>query len=133
MALQLERIAEAIKSPKKTIQINQAIKHQLRLRFHSESYLESREVNQPLTIFLDWLNKLIPKDKFAIFANLFRFPCQTVEFVDRMYGELERIFDGRNAAINFQFTDPTLRDDWEWYRQERLKEPIIWKEQGWIN
>lgn len=131
MALPLERIAEAIKSPKKTILISQAVKHQLRLRFHSESYLDTREVNQPVTLFLDWVNTLIPKDKFAIFTNLFRFPCQTVEFVDRMYGELERIFDGRNAAINFQFKDPTLRDDWEWYRQERLKEPIVWKEQGW--
>lgn len=131
MALQLEEIKQAIKSPRKQSQISQAVKHQQRLRFHSESYLETREISQPVTIFLDWVNTLIPKDKFAIFTNLFRFPSQTVEFVNRIYGELERIFEGRNAAINYQFTDPTLRDDWEWYRQEKLKEPVIWKDTGW--
>lgn len=122
---------EQLKSPKRKAIIHKAIKHEQRLKFHTETYLEPSEIAQPLTTFLDWVKTLIPKDKYNIFVSLFQFPHPNVELTSRIYNELERVFDGRNSAVNFQFNDSTLRDDWEYYRQEILKEPDIWKHKGW--
>lgn len=86
----------------------------------------------PFTEFADWVKKLIPKDKFKIFLSLFKFPTQNIELTEKIYQELERVFDGRNAAVTFQFLDPTLNDDWEWYRHDVLNEPNIWHSTGWM-
>ena len=85
----------------------------------------------PFTEFADWVQKLIPKDKFRIFLTLFKFPTQNIELSEKIYGELERVFDGRNTAVNFQFLDPTLSDDWNWYRHDILKETEVWRYKGW--
>jgi len=124
-------VLEQVKAPKNQRLVTKAVRHQQRLKFHTETYLDPNEISQPLTIFLDWVKTLIPKDKYAIFVSLFQFPTPIVELTTRIYNELERVFDGRNSAVNFQFNDSTLRDDWEWYRQEELKEPEIWKSKGW--
>lgn len=131
MALQLEQIREALPKPKNKKIIAKAIAHQSRLRFHTESFMEASDVESSVSYFLNWVKCLIPKDKFAIFTSLFRCPVLSIDIVNKVYNELERVFDGRNPAITYQFMDSGLRDDWEWYRQEMLKEPSIWREKGW--
>ena len=111
--------------------IRKAIKHQARLRFHTESFIDPMDISMPFTEFADWVQKLIPKDKFRIFLTLFKFPTQNIELSEKIYGELERVFDGRNTAVNFQFLDPTLSDDWNWYRHDILKETEVWRYKGW--
>ena len=129
--------------------------HQNRLRFHGEvvpstpalaswmyrgrqseegiaPLLAGREgVAQALTDFLAMVKNLIPKDKFETFKTLFRFPVITNEVLAVAYDKLSRIFEGRNPAFSYQFTNTEMRDDWEWYRQERLHEPMIWQTKGW--
>ena len=131
MALQLNEIRDRIKSPKKTQTIKKAIRHENRLRFHAESFMEPSEISQPLTVFLDWVKTLIPKDKFKVFVSLFQFPTPIVQLSNTIFNELERVFDGKNPSVNYQFTDTTYKDDWEWYRQEVLKEPVVWRKKGW--
>ncbi len=131
MALQVSEIKERIKSPEKSQTIKKAIRHENRLRFHAESYMEPSEISQPLTVFLDWVKTLIPKDKFKVFVSLFQFPTPTIQLTNSIFNDLERVFDGKNPSVNYQFTDATYRDDWEWYRQEILKEPGIWRKKGW--
>ena len=89
------------------------------------------DISMPFTEFADWVQKLIPKDKYRIFLSLFKFPTQNIELTGKIYGELERVFDGRNSAVTFQFLDPTLSDDWEAYRHDVLNEPEIWRSKGW--
>ena len=89
------------------------------------------DISMPFTEFAEWVQKLIPKDKYRIFLSLFKFPTQNIELTGKIYGELERVFDGRNSAVTFQFLDPTLLDDWEAYRHDVLKEPEIWRSKGW--
>lgn len=89
------------------------------------------DISMPFTEFAEWVQKLIPKDKYRIFLSLFKFPTQNIELTGKIYGELERVFDGRNSAVNFQFIDPTLSDDWEAYRHDVLKEPEVWRSKGW--
>lgn len=120
-----------MRKPQKAAIIRKAIKHQSRLRFHTESYIDPMDISTPFTEFAEWVQKLIPKDKYRIFLSLFKFPTQNIELTGKIYGELERVFDGRNSAVTFQFLDPTLLDDWEAYRHDVLKEPEIWRSKGW--
>lgn len=93
--------------------------------------MEPTEISQALTVFLEWVKTLIPKDKFNIFISLLQFPSPTVQLTNSIFNELERVFDGKNPSINYQFTKATFKDDWEWYRQEILKEPVVWRKKGW--
>ena len=131
MALLREQIKEILRKPEKTGIIRKAIKHQARLCFHTESYIDPMDISMPFTEFAEWVQKLIPKDKYRIFLSLFKFPTQNIELTGKIYGELERVFYGRNSAVTFQFLDPTLSDDWEAYRHDVLKEPEIWRSKGW--
>lgn len=131
MALQVSEIRERIKSPKKTQTIKKAIRHENRLRFHAESFVEPSEISQPLTVFMEWVKTLIPKDKFKVFVSLFQFPTPIIQLTNSIFNDLERVYDGKNPSVNYQFTDTTYRDDWEWYRQEILKEPEVWRKKGW--
>lgn len=89
------------------------------------------DINSSFTDFAGWVETLIPKDKYAIFLSLFKFPTQNIELTDEIYKELERVFDGRDSAVNYQFIDSTLKDDWEWYRSDILGDPEVWKSKGW--
>ncbi len=132
-----------------------AVLHQNRIRFHSEvvpstpalaswSYrgreaaggiaplLSGHEgVAQALVDFLSMVENLIPKDKFEVFRTMFRFPVITNEVLAVCFDKLSRIFEGRNPAFSYQFTNTEYRDDWEWYRQDKLNEPTVWSTKGW--
>ena len=131
MALQREQVKEIVLQPKNKQVIHKAINHEARLRFHTESYIAPADISAPFTEFAEWVQKLIPKDKFRIFLTLFKFPTQNIELTKKIYTELERVFDGRDAAVTFQFTDNTLNDDWDYYRHDILHEPNVWKSKGW--
>ena len=129
--LSLEQIEKSIKLPKKQKQIQKASNHQQRLRLHTVPYLCQDESGRAATQFLDWVATQLPNDKFRIFCSLFRYPLPTTDLTNRIYTDLSRVFEGRNPVFSYQFTDSELKDDWEWYRQEVLKEPLIWREKGW--
>lgn len=131
MGLSQERIKESLRKPDKGSIINTAKRYQDRLRFLSEAHMESYSLARPLTEFLGFVEQLIPKDKFNIFRTLLRFPHPVVEFCQSIYSSLEKVFEGGNASVNYQFLNPSFRDDWEWYRQDILHEPDIWRVEGW--
>ncbi len=131
MALLLSTIKQRLKSPEKKQIIKKAIRHENRLRFHVESFMEPSEISQPLTVFLDWVRTLIPKDKFNIFVNLFQFPSPTIKLTNTIFNELERVFDGKNPSASYQFTDSSHKDDWDSYRKEHLYKSPFWRNKGW--
>jgi hypothetical protein len=104
---------------------------QKRLRFHTETNIAVSDINQPTALFLDWVRNLLPKDKYNIFLQLFKFPLSTPAVVEDVYRELERVFYSRNSSSSYQFTDSELAEDWADYRKNKLNEPDIWKTVGW--
>lgn len=111
--------------------INRAKYHQSRINFHAQTRVSSFEVNQPLTEFLAFVDNILPHDKAKMFKTLFRYPVATNDIAGICFDKLSRIFDGRNPAFNYQFKTTEQRDDWEWYRQEKLLEPQVWATKGW--
>lgn len=131
MALDLKQIKEILLKPNKKEIIKKATLMQKRLRFHTETNIAVSDINQPATIFLDWVSHLLPKDKYHTFLHLFKYPLSTPAVVEDVYRELERVFYSRNSSSSYQFTDSELEEDWANYRINNLHEPEIWKTQGW--
>ena len=104
---------------------------QKRLRFHSETNITMSDAGQQTTIFLNWVKNFLPKDKYNIFVQLFRFPLPTTAIVEDVYRELERVFYSRNASSSYQFTSTELLEDWMRYKKSALNEPDIWKTVAW--
>lgn len=131
MALELNQIKQILQKPSKRQVIQKAVNMQRRLRFHTETNIAVSDINQPTTIFLQWVKALLPKDKFNIFLQLFKFPLPTPAVVEDVYRELERVFYSRNSSSSYQFTDSELAEDWANYKKNFLNEPEIWKITGW--
>lgn len=131
MALELNQIKQILQKPTKRQTIQKAVNMQRRLRFHTETNIAVSDINQPTTIFLDWVRQLLPKDKYNIFLHLFKFPLPTSAVVEDVYRELERVFYSRNSSSSYQFTDSELAEDWSQYKKNNLNEPEIWKTTGW--
>lgn len=131
MALELNQIKQILQKPTKRQTIQKAVNMQRRLRFHTETNVAVSDINQPTTVFLDWVRRLLPKDKFNIFLHLFKFPLSTPAVVEDVYRELERVFYSRNSSSSYQFTDSELAEDWSQYKKNNLNEPEVWKTIGW--
>lgn len=131
MALELNQIKQILQKSTKRQTIQKAVNMQRRLRFHTETNVAVSDINQPTTIFLDWVKSLLPKDKFNIFLQLFKFPLPTPAVVEDVYRELERVFYSRNSSSSYQFTDSELAEDWSQYKKNNLNEPEVWKTTGW--
>ena len=131
MGLELNQIKQILQKPSKRQVIQKAVNMQRRLRFHTETNIAVSDINQPTTVFLDWVKHLLPKDKFNIFLQLFKFPLPTPAVVEDVYRELERVFYSRNSSSSYQFTDSELAEDWALYRKSNLNEPEVWKTMGW--
>ena len=131
MGLELNQIKQILQKPTKRQAIQKAVNMQRRLRFHTETNIAVSDINQPTTIFLDWVKSLLPKDKYNVFLQLFKFPLPTPAVVEDVYRELERVFYSRNSSSSYQFTDSELAEDWVNYKKNNLNEPEIWKTTGW--
>lgn len=131
MGLELSQIKQILEKPTKRQLIQKAANMQRRLRFHTETNIVVSDISQPATVFLDWVRGLLPKDKYAIFLQLFKFPIPTSAIVEDVYRELERVFYSRNSSSAYQFTNSELAEDWANYRKNKLREPEIWKTVGW--
>lgn len=131
MGLELNQIKQILQKPTKRQLIQKAVNMQRRLRFHTEANIAISDISQPATIFLDWVKNLLPKDKYNVFLQLFRFPLPTPAVVEDVYRELERVFYSRNSSSSYQFVDSALAEDWARYKKNNLNEPEIWKTQGW--
>ena len=131
MGLELNQIKQILLKPTKRQAIQKAVNMQRRLRFHTETNVAVSDINQPTTIFLDWVKSLLPTDKYNIFLQLFKFPLPTPAVVEDVYRELERVFYSRNSSSSYQFTDPELAEDWAQYKKNNLNEPEVWKTTGW--
>ena len=120
MALELKQIKQILQQPSKKQTIQKAVRLQKRLRFHTETSIALSDINAPATAFLDWVKGLLPKDKYNVFLQLFKYPLPTSAVAEDVYRELERVFYSRNSSSIYQFSSSELLEDWLDYRNEIL-------------
>lgn len=152
MVLSLEDIRKIVTERKSKRDIDLALLHQNRLRFHVQTEantpavlaplvnakerskrqgLASFGVMQALYDFLAFVENILPHDKYKTFENLFRFPVATNDITSVCYDKLSRIFEGRDPVFMYRFTSPEYATDWEDYRTRELHEQMVWKTKGW--
>lgn len=131
MGISVEEIRRKVAERKGHDALNIAIYHQNRLKFHVQKEIQQSVYYQPTADFFAHVQNILPHDKFKLFKELFRYPVDTNEICEVCFDKLSRIFDGRNPSFNYQFLTSDDRDDWEWYRQDRLDEPQVWQTKGW--
>ena len=133
MVLDLEQIKKTITEGKNARALTAAKIHQQRIKFHVEKRVSSiTPYGCPQsTQFLNWVENLLPHDKFNLFKQMFRFPVKTNEVTGICFDKLSRVFDGRNPVNTFQFINSDYAADWASYRLNRLHEPIVWQTKGW--
>lgn len=138
--LGLKQVQAILQKPENKQVIQRAAALQQRIRFHTEPALTllsgPRTQNKvpvvaPATTFLNWVKEFLPKDKYNIFLQLFKFPLVTSAIAEDVYTELERVFNSRNSSAVYHFTAPEFADDWKAYQNDRLNEPEVWKVEGW--
>lgn len=129
MVISVSDAQRALKERKKRNAINNAVAHQERVKMHVQPSMSPR-YNQPLRDFFGWVETILPADKVKTFKALFRYPLPTNDITGICFDKLSRVFDGRNPAYNYQFVNAEQREDWEYYRQDVLREPAIWRTEG---
>ena len=131
MALSLDQVKEKLKSPKSKNQINKAIKHEDRLRLHTETAMQHSEISSSVNLFLTWVKELIPIDKYTTFLALFRYPVSTNDLVDQIFHSLSKIFDGRDPLFDYSFNSDDAGNDWAIYKDERLGGNEFWENKAY--
>lgn len=131
MGISVEEIRKKVAERKGHDALDLAIYHQNRIKFHAQKLIQQSVYYQPTADFFAFVQNILPHDKYKLFVELFRYPVDTNEICEVCFDKLSRIFDGRNPSYNYQFLTLDDRDDWEWYRQDRLHEPQVWQTKGW--
>ena len=130
MALSYEEIIKRINEPRKRSEINLALLHQNRIKFHVQTRLTPC-LFQSVNDFFAFVHNLLPHDKEKMFKTLFRFPVKTNEVTAICFDKLSRIFEGKNPLYSYQFTNSEYKYDFDWYRSDKLNEPKVWATKGW--
>lgn len=134
MPYDVEQIRKDVRESRKAAELNSAKLHQARIKFHVTRRItpfNSPYLSIPLTQWLAMVENILPHDKYVLFKALFRYPVKTNQITGVCFDKLSRIFDGRNPVFNYQFSNADYLEDWENYRKERLREPDVWKTEGW--
>ena len=136
MMLTEEHIRKNALDAKRRSEVNNNLtlmmRHQERVRFHVNHAPSSHTVeNVPLAEFLRMVKQQLPEYKYEKWKSLLSYPLATVGTTSTIFSRLSRIFEGRNPVYDYQFRDPKMKDDWEWYRQDVLGGQKLWKGKAW--
>ena len=122
--LTLEQIKELIVSRPHRREIDRAIAHQNRLKFHTETEINKNELSPYSLDFVNWIcaeqPELLPKDKVERFKQLMTCPLPTVQLTEAINISLSRVFEGQDAFFRYDFDDDSQEDDWEDFRDDEF-------------
>jgi len=124
---QVQQLLE--KRPKKSL-LQNAERHQNRLRLHGETEIENIRNNPAYIDLLSWVESFLTRDKYNRFVQLLRLPVVSLEITQDIYQEYERIFDGQNPFFNYEFSNPDFETDFKSYLNKGLNDKNFFKTIG---
>lgn len=97
--------------------IEAGIKHQERLRLHSELILTKANLPRAYNDLINWLGttepELLPADKMERFKQLCTTPLPTISLTGDIYTYLYRVFEAQDAFSRYKFKNNQNEQDWE--------------------
>ena len=124
MGLSNEEIQKIVKSRPSFQEIQKGIRHQQRLRFHSDTVLTKDDYRDAYNEFTKWIGvdkpELLPGDKFDRFRQLIRPPIPTIELTETVYSRLHKVFHSQDAFFSYDFVTSELKSDWEDFRDTQF-------------
>lgn len=131
MILNISDIKEVLLASPNRALIARALKNEERLRFHCATELDNTNNNSTMWNFLAYIDSIYQSEnKSKLFRTLFRLPIPSISLTESIFTDLKKVFDGQNAVQEYKFTDSGLREDWEKYSKEVLKEHQRWVGEG---
>lgn len=129
MPLSRDEVIKIAQAKPQKIQLQTAVRHEERLRFHTQTILEKRALGRPYRDFINWLGSespvLLEKGKVDRIDQLIKTPISTVEISDSIFSKLFRAFSSQDPFFDYQFSNDALAQDWESYRST-----TFWKTKG---
>ena len=124
---QVQQLLE--KRPKRSL-LQNAERHQNRLRLHGETEIENIRNNPAYIDLLSWVESFLTRDKYNRFVQLLRLPVVSLEITQDIYQEYARIFDGQNPFFNYEFSNPDFATDFKSYLNKGLNDKNFFKTIG---
>lgn len=110
-------------------EVDIGIKHQDRLRFHTETVISKDKLSPYYRTYEAWIlsNKpeLLPKDKAERFKQLLTVPLPTIELTESIFSHLGNVFTAQDSFFRYDFINPEYEADWAEYCSNEF-----WKTQG---
>ena len=101
-------------------QLENAVRHQNRLKLHSETQIENARSNPAFDELFAWIKSYLTDDKYQRFIQLLRFPVVSLEITQDIFTEYQRVFDGQNPFFNYEFSNPDLSQEFVDYLRNEL-------------
>ena len=130
MQLEKKQVQAIIQNRPKRNLLENAERHQNRLRLHGETEIENIRSNPAFIDLLAWVESYLTRDKFNRFCQLLRLPVVSLEITKDIYQEYQRIFDGQNPFFNYEFSNPDNATDFKSYLNKELKDREFFKTIG---
>ena len=115
--LDVNQIKERLEKRPNEAFLKAGIKHQERLRLHSEMILNKANLPKAYGDLIAWLGstepELLPADKMERFKQLCTAPLPTVSLTGDIYAYLYRIFEGQDAFLRYKFKNPEKEAEWK--------------------
>lgn len=125
--LEISQIKEIIKKPKNLKVIQEASRQEARIKFHCETVLERSYLNRAATEFLRWVETILPRDKFATFLSVYKYPVDTVRLTEKTFQALSKVFESRNPVTSINLLSEDLNDEAAEYIKDQKK---FWSGEG---
>ena len=130
MQLEKKQVQAIIQNRPKRNLLENAERHQNRLRLHGETEIENIRSNPAFIDLLSWVESYLTRDKFNRFCQLLRLPVVSLEITKDIYQEYQRVFDGQNPFFNYEFSNPDNATDFKSYLNKELKDREFFKTIG---
>ena len=122
MELSNEKIKDLLERKPHQNQLEKGIRHQKRLKFHTETALSRWDFDSAYFEFRQWIAseapEILPADKATRVLQFIRPPISTIELTESIFSRLRKIFHSQNSFFDYRFSDPALGIDWDEYRDK---------------
>ena len=130
MQLEKNQVQQLLEKRPKRGLLQNAERHQNRLRLHGETEIENIRNNPAYIDLLSWVESFLTRDKYNRFVQLLRLPVVSLEITQDIYQEYARIFDGQNPFFNYEFSNPDFATDFKSYLNKGLNDKNFFKTIG---